>query len=105
MKPAHRRGPYQRHAAAVTKAARATPHAICWRCGRTLPHHPPHRNGKPATWHAGHTIDGATNPQPWLNPTRPPPPGPWLAPEASTCNTQAGATHGNTTRATGYTWP
>jgi hypothetical protein len=49
----------------------------CWRCGLTLAQHEPHKNGKPATWTAGHVRDGdVTSP---------------LAPEASTCNYRAGA--------------
>ena len=65
---------------------------LCWRCGRTLQQHPPG-----ARWHAGHTIDGSNNWEPWYGPDLPPP-GDWLTPEASTCNTSAGATYGNRNR-------
>jgi hypothetical protein len=49
-----------------------------------LSQHPPHHTGKPPTWQAGHVIDH--------DPASP------LAPEASTCNTSAGATYGNARR-------
>lgn len=80
----HYSGPYQVRARAVRRAANANPHTRCWRCGRTLAEHPPHRNGQRPRWQAGHVIDS--------DPTSP------LAPEASTCNTSAGATYGNVKR-------
>jgi hypothetical protein len=83
-KAAHHRGTHQARARAITTAANANPHTRCWRCGRTLEAHPPHRNGRPAYWTAGHTTDGQTNGQ--------------LLPEASTCNYSAGATAGNRRR-------
>ncbi|GGL27594.1 hypothetical protein H9L10_03595 [Phycicoccus endophyticus] len=90
-KAAHHRGNFHVRARHIRDTANADPTTTCWRCGHTLAEHPPHKNGKPATWTAGHIIDG--------DPTSP------LAPEASTCNYSAGATTGNQRRATGYTWP
>ncbi len=81
---AHYRGAYPRQAAALRNAANANPNTRCWRCGLTLNQHAPHHNGQPPHWQAGHTTDGQ--------------PGGQLQPEASTCNTSAGATHGNTKR-------
>ena len=100
----HHKGTHPRNSRLVRHAAQTNPDTICWRCGHTINHHTPHRNGKPPTWQAGHTIDGAINPPPWLNTPHPPPPGPWLAPEASTCNTSSGATTGNHRRWSGYDW-
>ena len=77
MKPAHYRGSYHVRARNIRAAANANPNTRCWRCGRTLAQHPPHHNGNPAKWTAGHLRDG--------DPTSP------LAPEASTCNYSAGA--------------
>lgn len=85
-KGAHHKGGYQRKAHRIRQAANANPHTRCWRCGRPLQEHPPHKNGRPAYWTAGHLIDG--------DPQSP------LAPEASTCNFAAGARHGNHTRTT-----
>ena len=90
---AHHRGTYFAQAAAVRARANVDPTTRCWRCGRTLAQHPPHRNGKPARWTAGHVHDGQIG-------------GP-LEPEASTCNYSAGATMGNRQRAplrTTRTW-
>lgn len=53
-----------------------TPDTRCWRCGKLLHHHRPHRNGHPAYWQAGHLVDGD--------------PRSALAIEASTCNLTAG---------------
>jgi hypothetical protein len=75
-KAPHHRGTYHAASAKVRAAANADPETRCWRCGLTLPEHKPHRNGKPATWTAGHTTDSQ--------------PGGHLAPEASTCNYAAG---------------
>jgi hypothetical protein len=83
----------------VRTVAQADPLAVCWRDGLTLEQHGRHRDGSPPTWTAGHTVDGAVNAAPWLQVRRCPPPGAWLAPEASTCNFAAGATYGNTGRA------
>jgi hypothetical protein len=91
VKKAHHRGDYHRRSRALVAAAKLNPGTLCWRCGRTLANHPPHRNGKPATWTAGHVRDS--------DPTSP------LAPEASTCNYQAGARLTNQRRQTGYDWP
>ena len=87
----HHSGDYQVRAKAVRDRANADPTTTCWRCERTLAEHPPHKDGKPARWTAGHVIDS--------DPTSP------LLPEASTCNYAAGATTGNTRRASGYDWP
>lgn len=84
VKPAHYRGSYHVTSRRVRQAAQADPLTRCWRCGRTLAEHPPHRNGAPARWMAGHIVDGLIG-------------GP-LAPEASTCNLSAGATAGNQRR-------
>jgi hypothetical protein len=53
-----------------------TPASRCWRCGRTAAEHPPHSNGKPGRWQAGHVVDGSN-----LGP---------LALEFSVCNAAAG---------------
>lgn len=90
-KGAHHSGTYQRRAQHIRDQANADPTTTCWRCGRTLAHHPPHDDGKPAQWTAGHIIDS--------DPRSP------LAPEASTCNYTAGARTGNARRASGYEWP
>jgi predicted kinase len=63
-----------------TLIASATPQSKCWRCGKRLQEHRPHRDGKPVKWTAGHIIDG--------DPRSP------LALEASTCNYRAGGTIG-----------
>lgn len=81
---AHHQGTYARRAAAVRAAATANPDTLCWRCGRTLAEHEPHRDGRAPFWTAGHLIDGQIEGQ--------------LAPEASTCNFAAGAALGNATR-------
>lgn len=98
-------GTYQRRSRMVRAAANANPNTICWSCGRTLRKHAPHQTGRPATWHAGHTIDSSIDAPAWLNVTVRPPPGPWLAAEASTCNIHRGVVFGNTARSTGYDWP
>ncbi len=74
--PHHRTPGYVHLSRRLTAAAAADPTTRCGRCGQTLAEHPPHRNGKPATWHAGHVHDGQID-------------GP-LRPEASTCNIAAG---------------
>ena len=90
-KGAHHSGDYQVRAQAVRDAANSDPNTKCWRCGKTLAAHEPHKGGKPARWTAGHIIDS--------DPTSP------LAPEASTCNYTAGALTGNARRSSGYDWP
>ncbi len=90
-KGAHHSGDYQVRAQAVRDAANSDPNTKCWRCGKTLAEHEPHKGGKPARWTAGHIIDS--------DPTSP------LAPEASTCNYIAGALTGNARRSSGYDWP
>lgn len=78
MKPSHRRGAHgQKAAKRVVDAAKADPRTLCWRCGRTLEQHPPHKSGRAAYWTAGHTVD--------RSPHCP------LLPEASVCNYSAGA--------------
>jgi hypothetical protein len=88
-KAAHHRGSYQVRARAVVQAARANPNTRCWRCGLTLAQHAAHHNGRRPTWQAGHLIDGQINGA--------------LRPEASTCNTSAGATLGNRQRTEPHT--
>ncbi len=85
-KPWHS-GDYQHRARRVVQLAKLNPATRCWRCGLTLAEHKPHRNGRPARWTAGHTVDGDSSYP--------------LAPEASTCNYSAGATHGNSQRLEG----
>jgi hypothetical protein len=75
-KPAHRRGNCHVTARLVREAANANPKTTCWRCGKTLAEHAPHKSGRPATWTAGHVNDGEAGGQ--------------LLPEASTCNYRAG---------------
>ncbi len=99
MTGAHHRGSYPRRAEAVRTAANSTPLALCWRDGLRLDQHPPHRDGSPARWTAGHTVDGDPHAQPWLIVTRRPPAGSWLAAEASTCNYANGARRTNKQRA------
>lgn len=83
-KPAHYRGDYHVRSRRVREAAYADPLTRCWRCKLMLHECKPHRNGKPATWTAGHLIDG--------DPRSP------LLPECSPCNKSAGASHGNALR-------
>jgi hypothetical protein len=85
-KAPHHSGTHQRRAARLKARADADPTTRCWRCGKTLADHAPHRNGKPATWTAGHP-DGYEG-----VPDAP------LLPEASTCNYSHGATYGNRQR-------
>ena len=90
-KGTHHRGTYHVASRRVRDQANADPDTRCWRCGLTLSEHAPHHDGTRPRWQAGHIIDGdSTSP---------------LSPEASTCNTSAGATTGNRRRATGYDWP
>lgn len=103
--PHHRDPRFRRLGAQVRAHANATPHTICWRCGRTLHEHPAHHTGRPARWTAGHTIAGQLGPA-WLHVTQRPPAGQaWLAPEASTCNIEAGNDARTLNADTGYTWP
>lgn len=99
MASSHHRGRYTIYRKQLLQAAALSSFAVCWRDGLTLDQHPPHRNGNRPTWTAGHTVDGDPNAQPWLDPTRPPPPGSWLALEASTCNYANGAHRTNRLRA------
>lgn len=80
-------GDFQRRRARLKAWAWSHPDkARCWQCGEPLATCGPNRNGrcktgKPATWHAGHMIDGdRTSP---------------LALECEPCNTARGAAHGN----------
>lgn len=77
-------GSYHVQSKRVRDAAYGDPSTRCWRCRLTLAEHEPHKNGKPATWTAGHLIDS--------DPRSP------LLPEASTCNKSAGASYGNRLR-------
>lgn len=97
---AHHSGPrYAKGSALVRAAANATPGAVCWRCGKTLDQHRT-RTGKPDTWQAGHTQQGSRTWQLWLDVTRVPPPGDWLAPEARSCNAAAA----NHARGSAFDW-
>lgn len=89
--PHHRTWDYIKRSERVRREAYANPAHPCWRCGRTLAEHPPHRSGRAATWHAGHTIKG-DNASP-------------LRAEASTCNLAAELTGRRVNRATGYPHP
>lgn len=104
-KPHHRGARYRQGRRILQAAGRANPAAICWRCGKRLAEHPPHIDGKPQTWQAGHTIDGSTTWQVWPHVTTPPPPGDWLALEASRCNIAAGNDARDARHRTGYSWP
>jgi len=77
----HHTGTFHVQSRKIREAAYDDPNTPCWRCQRTLAQHPPHRNGTPASWHAGHAQDGQVEGA--------------LLPEASTCNQQAA--RGNTT--------
>jgi len=101
----HHRGTHQRRSKIVRDAANANPATRCWACGKTLAEHEPHSDGKPAKWQAGHTVDGSKNPPVWINDRKPPPAGPWLTAEASTCNLSRGSKKGAARRSTGYDWP
>ena len=70
MKPAHRRGSYQRHAAAVRARAWADATTRCWKCGRTQAEH-----GR--GWVAGHRHAGQVGGQ--------------LLPECRQCSDREGA--------------
>jgi len=89
MKPPHYAGNYHVQARHIRDTANANPDTKCWRCGHTLADHPPHKNGRPPYWTAGHILDS--------DPNSP------LAPEASTCNYQAGGRQRHTQR-TPNTW-
>lgn len=99
MTGSHHRGRYTAYRKQLMQLAAVTPDAVCWRDGLTLAQHPPHRDGTPAKWTAGHTVDGDPHAMPWLHPTRQPPAGSWLALEASTCNYANGARRTNKFRA------
>ena len=86
MKPAHHSGRFQTDGQHLRTLGNNNPQAICWRDGQTLNQHPPGDK-----WTAGHTIDSYPNPPAWWDVTRQPPPGPWLALEASSCNYANGA--------------
>ena len=72
----HHTGSFDRLGRILRAQANANPLTICWRCTRTLDQHPPHKDGRPAYWTAGHVRDG--------DPTSP------ILPEASVCNFAAG---------------
>ena len=88
-KAAHHRGTHQARAAKLVAAAKADPSTRCWRCGTTLAAHPPHKNGRPAYWTAGHVNSGEVNGE--------------YRPEASVCNYKHGAAYGNRLRVRGRT--
>ena len=87
-KPWHRR--YVVVGALVVNAARSNPDAVCWRDGHTMAWHRLRYPGRRLHWQRGHTVKGSRTWQPWLDVTRQPPPGDWLAPEVSVCNVAAG---------------
>ena len=82
----HRDVGYRRRAKRIRHAANADPDTTCWRCGHRLDTCGPngdgtHADGQPATWHAGHTVDG-DNDSP-------------LAAECSPCNLSHGGKLGH----------
>ena len=89
-KPWHRGRRYVTLGQLVVNAARTNPNAVCWRDGLTMRQHQMRHPGRHLDWQRGHTIKGSRTWQPWLDVTRQPPPGDWLAPEVSTCNIGAG---------------
>lgn len=67
----------------------SSPPVLCWQCGEPLATCGPNRNGRnrngtPASWDTGHTVDG--------NNSAP------LVPECSPCNRSRGAAAGNRRR-------
>ena len=96
MKAAHHRGRYEVAARQVRAIANANPLTLCWRCRKPLNQHRAHRTGKPATWTAGHTVDGSSSYHPWTRALitsaqcEEAAAGDWLAPEASVCNYRDG---------------
>lgn len=96
--PHHRDRRYVVQSLALRKLAASTRGAVCWRCGLTLDAHPLGANGKRQRWTAGHTVDSSTTWNLWTNVTRQPPPGDWLAPEASRCNMASSAERTNAMR-------
>ena len=105
MKKAHHAGTHEVVARKVCATAKANPNAVCWRDGLTLDQHAPHHDGTPAYWTGGHTVDGYPNAPAWLDVTRKPPPGPWIAPEASTENYAHGANKTNKLRTNPHSRP
>ena len=96
----HHAGRYRVVRDRLVALGNATHGAVCWRDGLTLAQHPPHKDGKPARWTGGHTIDGSTHWTAWWQVTSiPPAGGDWLALEASTCNSANGARRTNRHRA------
>lgn len=102
--PHHTGRRYLTAARQLRRAGNTDIDAVCWRCGLTLPEHPPHVDGKPQRWTAGHTIKGSTTWRLWLNVTVQPPAGDWLALEASRCNGAAENDARRHAHRTGYTW-
>lgn len=100
----HRDRRYIKAAARITGLAKGTPTAICWKHGTHVSQCPPHRNGTPSKWVAGHTIDGSTNWTPWYHVSLQPPPGDWLAPQCSASNSSDGAAYGNRRREPSSGW-
>jgi hypothetical protein len=86
----HNAASARRARSAITQWANRHVDTRCWRCGRTRLEH-----GRP--WHAGHTIDGDPNAQPWFS-NADPPAGSWLRAECEQCNTSEGARRGNALR-------
>lgn len=86
----HRGARYTRAAKWIKTNATVDPLTVCLECERTMADHPPGVNGQPQEWTAGHTVDGSSTWQLWTRLHDPPPPGDWLAPEASRCNMAKG---------------
>lgn len=102
--PHHRTWRYTRAAKAVRNAANANPNAVCWRDGNTLAEHQRRNPNRIITWHAGHTRPASTSWTPWLQVTKQPPPGDWLAPEASLCNQSSAHTERRRSNRTSRPW-
>lgn len=92
----HHSGSFNRRSRTINAASTANRATVCWRDGRTLAAHPPHKTGTPAYWTTGHVDNldlarrnGATI---TMIDGRP------CAPEVSTCNYSIGASDGNRAR-------
>jgi hypothetical protein len=108
----HRNRRYVKDSAIIRQYANVTPSAVCWLHGTHVTQCPPHKDGTPSTWVAGHTIDGSTTWHAWFHVSRVPPlpphpqapAGGWLAPQCSASNSSTGAAHGNQTRRPNSGW-
>lgn len=75
---------YRKRRAALMRSVTPATRCAAPGCGKLLHEHRPHRNGKPARWHAAHVVPGRND-------------GP-LALWASTCNLAEGARRGAASR-------